>query len=74
MLYRVSTSGPSISDAWATAPSGTIVPLRVADPQAVDVVFLVAEPRFRLGDHLPGSAEEIEIVDVKRAEIDLQAS
>ena len=27
MLYRVSTSGPSISETWATEPRGTIVPL-----------------------------------------------
>ena len=47
-------------------------PAGVPHPQAVDVVLPVAILRLGLGDHLPGAAEEIEVVDVQRAEIDLQ--
>ena len=46
----------------------------IADLKAVDVVFLVAVLGHRLDDHLPGAAEPIEVVDVERAEIGLQAS
>ena len=44
----------------------------VADLESSDVVFLVAVLGHRLDDHLPGAAEAVEIVDVERAEIDLQ--
>ena len=72
MLYRVSTSGPLISRTSATAPSGHHRPARVPHPQPADVVLLVAVLRLGLGDHLPGSAEEVEVVDVERAQVDLQ--
>ena len=72
MLYRVSTSGPLTSRTSATAPMGTIVPLGVADPQPADILDLVAVFGLGLRDDLPGAAEEVEVVDVQRAQVDLE--
>ena len=44
----------------------------VADLQLLDVLDLVAELGVGLDDHLPGAAEEVEVVDVQRAQVDLQ--
>ena len=46
--------------------------VRVADLEQLDFVGMVAELAAGLGDHLPGPAEAVEVVDVQRAEIDLQ--
>ena len=42
------------------------------DPQAREVVDLLAEVGIALHIDLPGAAEPVEVVDVERAEIDLQ--
>ena len=44
----------------------------VARLQAHQVLPVAPEPAVGLGDHLVRSAQEIEVVDVLRAEIDLQ--
>ena len=42
----------------------------VAHLEAAHVVDLVAELRLGLNDHLPGPAEQVEVVDVERTEVD----
>jgi hypothetical protein len=48
------------------------LPLRIACLQARDVLWPVAKLRIGLGDHLIGAAEAIEVIDVKRPEVNLQ--
>ena len=56
----------------AIVPSGTIVPGVVANLELLDVLDLLAELGVGLDVHLPGAAEAVEIVDVERAEVDLE--
>ena len=57
---------------WTSEPSGTISPAALRDLELRDVLGLAAERRVGLGDHLVGAAEPVEVVDVERAEVDLQ--
>ena len=44
----------------------------VAHPQVANLGRVVTHVSLGLNDHLPGAAELVEVVDVERAEIDLQ--
>ena len=57
---------------WRSVPSGTISPLVVADLELLEVLDLLAEVCVGLHVDLPGAAEAVEVVDVERAEVDLQ--
>ena len=65
-------TGPLTSRTEATLPSGTIPPLLVAHLQPRQVVDLLAEVGVALDVDLPGAAEPVEVVDVQRAQVDLQ--
>ncbi len=46
--------------------------LRIADFKQADILLLHTEWRIGLRHHPPGAAKSVEIVDVKRAEVNLQ--
>ena len=56
----------------ATEPSGTISPWCVARLELADGVQVLAEIAVGLRRDPVGAAEEVEIVDILRAEIDLE--
>ena len=66
--------GPGPYDCFtvSTDPSGTIVTVRVPHLELRDVLGRGAERRVGLRDHLVGAAELVEVVHVRRAEVDLQ--
>ena len=73
MLYRMIITGPlDVADAGHASPSGTIPPLLVADLELLEVLDLLAEVGVALDVDLPGPAEAVEVVDVERAEVDLE--
>ena len=61
-----------VADVQHGSPSGTICPVRVAHLQLPDVVDAAAEPGVGLDVDLPGAAKIVEVVDVVRAQVDLQ--
>ena len=73
MLYRMIITGPLTSRTSATLPSGTIPPRSLRTLQSGQVVDLLAEVGVALDVDLPGAAEAVEVVDVERAQVDLQA-
>ncbi len=65
-------TGPLTSRTEAMLPSGTIPPRLVPHPQRRQVADLLAEVGVALDVDLPGAAEQVEVVDVERAQVDLQ--
>ena len=53
-------------------PTGTISPAALRRLQPADIVEVAAETAIGLGDDFVGAAEEVEVVHVLRAEIELQ--
>ena len=74
MLYRVKTNGPGSSRHLGQRAQRDHLPVQVADLQPLDVLDLVPKLVVALDDHLPGAAEEVEIIDIDRAQVDLQRS
>ena len=72
MLYRMIKTGPLTSLISAMLPSGHHPPALGSDLQLGQVVDLLAEIGLALHVDLPGSAEQVEVVDVQRAQVDLQ--
>ena len=56
----------------ASEPTGTMVPAVLRTLKLGEIFHLVAKLVLGLHDDLPGAAEQIEVVDVQRALIDLQ--
>jgi hypothetical protein len=56
----------------ATVPIGTISARGVARLEACQVLTVASEPTIGLDDHLTRATQQIEVIDVLRAEIDLQ--
>ena len=65
-------TGPLTSRIWASVPSGTMPPRSLRTRRPRQVVDLLAEVGVALDVDLPGAAEPVEVVDVERAEVDLQ--
>ncbi len=68
-MYRTARQGPLSFLSVITASSGTMLPDGRSRLQPADVADLGAVRRVGLRGDAPGAAEEIEIVDVGRAEI-----
>src|SRR4029077_11653899 len=51
---------------------GHHVSLRVSYLQQLDLAWIVAKRSAALSNYLPGAAEKVEVVDIIRAEIDLE--
>ena len=54
------------------APSGTVLAVGIAHPDLEHVARIHAESAVGLRHHPEGAAEQVEVVDIGRAEIDLQ--
>ena len=65
-------TGPLTSRIEAMLPSGTIPPGSFRTRKSRQVVDLLAEIGVSLDVDLPGAAESVEVVDVQRAQVDLQ--
>ena len=65
-------TGPLTSRTSAMLPSGTIPPRSFRTRSCGQVVDLLAEVGLSLHVDLPGAAEPVEVVDVERAQVDLQ--
>ena len=64
-------SGPNVCLTCTTHAERHHLAGGVARPQLRDVLGAIAERRVGLRDHLVGAAEAVEVVDVRRAQIDL---